>query len=212
MGSGGGGGGGGDEEQTQLQTLDQLLRSVLPDGGDHPFPRRGANSGGGAPCRRTAEGEWKNRQRRRERSRDQSRPKQRAVEGMTLEDFLSMEVVTGENPEKNSAQRRRQRAEQNVAAAAAAAAYSQSCTSPEPLVMGPGEMVERTVERRQKRMMKNRESAARSRARKQVGPPFSCSYLLRLLPLSDLQLLLVHRPTPTSWRTRFRAWKKRTRD
>lgn len=32
-----------------------------------------------------------------------------------------------------------------------------------------GGVVERTVERRQKRMIKNRESAARSRARKQVG-------------------------------------------
>lgn len=30
-------------------------------------------------------------------------------------------------------------------------------------------MIEKTVERRQKRMIKNRESAARSRARKQVG-------------------------------------------
>jgi ABA responsive element binding factor len=32
----------------------------------------------------------------------------------------------------------------------------------------PEDMVEKTVERRQKRMIKNRESAARSRARKQV--------------------------------------------
>ncbi|KAH9602291.1 hypothetical protein KSS87_012969 [Heliosperma pusillum] len=34
--------------------------------------------------------------------------------------------------------------------------------------IAPGNVVERTVERRQKRMIKNRESAARSRARKQV--------------------------------------------
>jgi len=33
---------------------------------------------------------------------------------------------------------------------------------------GPEDMIERTVERKQKRMIKNRESAARSRARKQV--------------------------------------------
>ncbi|KAL6970299.1 hypothetical protein U1Q18_029998 [Sarracenia purpurea var. burkii] len=36
-----------------------------------------------------------------------------------------------------------------------------------------GEVMEKTIERRQKRMMKNRESAARSRARKQVGAGFS---------------------------------------
>lgn len=35
--------------------------------------------------------------------------------------------------------------------------------------VAPGDIVEKTVERRQKRMIKNRESAARSRARKQVG-------------------------------------------
>jgi ABA responsive element binding factor len=33
---------------------------------------------------------------------------------------------------------------------------------------GPEDMVEKTVEKKQKRMIKNRESAARSRARKQV--------------------------------------------
>ncbi|CAA6657005.1 unnamed protein product [Spirodela intermedia] len=101
------------------------------------------------------------------KSGDQSRPKRRAMAGMTLEDFLSMEGIAGEKPEKNRSQRRLERAQEDVAAAVAVA-YSQSCTSPEPLAMDPGEMVERTVERRQKRMMKNRESAARSRARKQA--------------------------------------------
>ena len=42
----------------------------------------------------------------------------------------------------------------------------------------PGDVVERTVERRQKRMIKNRESAARSRARKQVEFGFLFSLLL----------------------------------
>lgn len=36
----------------------------------------------------------------------------------------------------------------------------------------PGEVAEKTVERKQKRMIKNRESAARSRARRQVGLSF----------------------------------------
>lgn len=42
----------------------------------------------------------------------------------------------------------------------------------------PEDMVERTVERRQKRMIKNRESAARSRARKQVSFLFVFSDML----------------------------------
>lgn len=57
--------------------------------------------------------------------------------------------------------------------------YLDMSMSPSNLIMGdtqpigrkrvaPGEMVAKTVERRQKRMIKNRESAARSRARKQA--------------------------------------------
>ncbi|RCV14619.1 hypothetical protein SETIT_2G439900v2 [Setaria italica] len=58
-------------------------------------------------------------------------------------------------------------------------------------VTGDG-VVERTVERRQKRMIKNRESAARSRARKQVCLPHAC------------------RRTPTSSRTRSPYLSRRT--
>jgi ABA responsive element binding factor len=43
-------------------------------------------------------------------------------------------------------------------------------------------VVERTVERRQKRMIKNRESAARSRARKQVGFHFHFQYNRMFVP------------------------------
>jgi len=43
-----------------------------------------------------------------------------------------------------------------------------------------GEIVEKTVERRQKRMIKNRESAARSRARKQVKNLTLCFYLVNI--------------------------------
>jgi ABA responsive element binding factor len=75
-------------------------------------------------------------------------------------------------------------------------------------------VVERTVERRQKRMIKNRESAARSRARKQVGccsNRLMDSLILRFLCALHFHPWLRHgRRTPTSWRTRSPGWRRRT--
>ncbi|CAL5071062.1 unnamed protein product [Urochloa decumbens] len=69
-------------------------------------------------------------------------------------------------------------------------------------------VVERTVERRQKRMIKNRESAARSRARKQVGARVLFSSVSTAFPF-DLRIYACRR-TPTSWRTRSPCWRRRT--
>uniref|UniRef100_A0A0E0L433 BZIP domain-containing protein n=1 Tax=Oryza punctata TaxID=4537 RepID=A0A0E0L433_ORYPU len=49
-----------------------------------------------------------------------------------------------------------------------AAPYMASHLAPQPLAVATGEIADKLVERRQKRMIKNRESAARSRARKQA--------------------------------------------
>jgi ABA responsive element binding factor len=51
-----------------------------------------------------------------------------------------------------------------------------------PAAVAEDGVVERTVERRQKRMIKNRESAARSRARKQVGFHFHFQYNRMFVP------------------------------
>lgn len=54
--------------------------------------------------------------------------------------------------------------------------------------VAPGEIVEKSVERRQKRMIKNRESAARSRARKQVCGYYSLGILLMSVDCSHMLL------------------------
>lgn len=72
-------------------------------------------------------------------------------------------------------------------AAVAAATSSDSQASVEKKRRVSNEMMEKTMERRQKRMIKNRESAARSRAKKQVcllpiiGPQFFCPFRFQKL-------------------------------
>ncbi|KAG6507794.1 hypothetical protein ZIOFF_033146 [Zingiber officinale] len=60
----------------------------------------------------------------------------------------------------------------------------------------------KTVERRQKRMIKNRESAARSRARKQARPQNYRSFNFCILIPSSVSPIFAHRLTPMNWRTR----------
>ena len=80
-------------------------------------------------------------------------------------------------------------------------------------------VVEKTVERRQKRMIKNRESAARSRARKQVRSLCLSSSLSKCSLAPGLKKIKIAsfsrirhacRPTRTSWRTRSRGWRRRS--
>lgn len=76
--------------------------------------------------------------------------------------------------------------------------------------VAPEGVAEKGVERRQKRMIKNRESAARSRARKQVlfGFIFDECICLLYIYLYFIYLLMC-RPTPMNWKTKSLASRRR---
>lgn len=87
----------------------------------------------------------------------------------------------------------------------------------------PDEIIKKTVERRQKRMIKNRESAARSRARKQVNflsPPFLISLMMSsfvsLFYAFEVFVFILCNPkdflnrlTQMNWSTKFHVWKRK---
>jgi hypothetical protein len=79
-----------------------------------------------------------------------------------------------------------------------------------------GIVVEKTVERRQKRMIKNRESAARSRARRQVILFTLCVEWCFIFEVSLFCLIQgkifvigMDRLTHKNWNLKFRVWKKK---
>ncbi|KAL8162351.1 hypothetical protein V2J09_013840 [Rumex salicifolius] len=74
--------------------------------------------------------------------------------------------------------------------------------------VAPGEIVEKTVERRQKRMIKNRESAARSRARKQA---YTQELEIKISQLEEENERLKRTKgtqTVAIWPVRIGKWKK----
>ena len=92
--------------------------------------------------------------------------------------------------------------------------------SPVPYVLNRGRRsnngLEKVIERRQRRMIKNRESAARSRARKQVSSnnltkPQTCSFYpetLEVLRCFYLPLLINCRLTPWNWKLKLKSSRK----
>ncbi|RWW33203.1 hypothetical protein GW17_00002089 [Ensete ventricosum] len=147
-----------------------------------------ADSGGGGGCegsvlapeavnRTTGDEVW--RDIRQWRRRKESREQQPALGEMTLEDFLGNNAVVGAEDPGIAFMPREQHRHcdhhhhhhqrlQHSALASDNPATSDPQTPGRKRAAG-GEVSEKTAERRQKRMIKNRESAARSRARKQVG-------------------------------------------
>ncbi|RWW90127.1 hypothetical protein BHE74_00000730 [Ensete ventricosum] len=146
-----------------------------------------ADSGGGGGCegsvlapeavnRTTGDEVW--RDIRQWRRRKESREQQPALGEMTLEDFLGNNAVVGAEDPGIAFMPREQHRHcdhhhhhhqrlQHSALASDNPATSDPQTPGRKRAAG-GEVSEKTAERRQKRMIKNRESAARSRARKQA--------------------------------------------
>ncbi|CDY27189.1 BnaA09g36130D [Brassica napus] len=171
-----------DEVQTHLgssgkalgsMNLDELLKSVCS--GSLTLPRD--------LSKKTVEEVWKDIQQDKNGggSGHERRDKQPTLGEMTLEDLLLKagvvtETVPGSNHGNGSAGM-----EQNITQVAPWVQYHQLPSMPQPQSFMPYPVadmqamvsqsslmvVEKTVERKQKRMIKNRESAARSRARKQ---------------------------------------------
>lgn len=122
----------------------------------------------------------------RQRRRKESREQQPALGEMILEDFLVNAEVGAEDsciafmPREHWLQHRH--CDHHHQQLQASALASDNPATSDPQTPGRkraagGEVSEKTTERRHKRLIKNRESAARSRARKQVGhstsPPWS---------------------------------------
>lgn len=173
--------------------LDDLLKSVDNVGAwSAPMNRQGSLTLSRDLSKKTVEEVWRDIQQLDKK--DDDNPGRNAPFGeMTLEDFLVKAGVVTEStpvqqPESNQWMQFQlpsvqQPVYQNNMMTVVDAAYpdSQMNISPSSLMgtlsdtqtpgrkrVAPGDVVEKTVERKQKRMIKNRESAARSRARRQA--------------------------------------------
>ncbi|CAN1780450.1 ABSCISIC ACID-INSENSITIVE 5-like protein 2 [Linum perenne] len=186
-----------DEVQNQLgdlgkplisMNLDELLKNVLTAEANQSvdaetegtqlvnqtsLQRQASLSIAGALSKKTVDEVWRDIQQSKTNG-EKKKDRQPTLGEMTLEDFL---VKAGVVAEASMDSRD---------AGVADVAYPENTVAvapiPPPQLMGtlsdsqmparkrgaPGEIVEKHVERRQKRMIKNRESAARSRARKQA--------------------------------------------
>ncbi|KAG6493292.1 hypothetical protein ZIOFF_048271 [Zingiber officinale] len=165
--------------------LEDLLRNVFPAGKDSCSPA--ADSGAGAMRKKTVDEAWRHIQRGKEKERQQPR-----LGEMTLEDFLCRAGVAGDETNEGCGNKivlgptehslhhcHPQKQEQTVMGrnyvcqppAPQSQAADSSPFDPQTPRRKRGrfeDVAKKKVERRQKRMIKNRESAARSRARKQA--------------------------------------------
>ncbi|XP_050210834.1 ABSCISIC ACID-INSENSITIVE 5-like protein 2 [Mercurialis annua] len=179
-----------DEVQSQLgdlgkplssMNLDELLKNVFT--AESALQRQGSNlSLTDSLSSKTVDEVWRDIQ--QTKINEQSKP---TLGEMTLEDFLVKAGVVGVDPDQLAPQTQWMQQYQHPQQAMMGVYMSQPMPHPHHMYpenqlstsMGilsdvhnpapaPVHIVEKTVERRQKRMIKNRESAARSRARKQA--------------------------------------------
>ncbi|CAN1780449.1 ABSCISIC ACID-INSENSITIVE 5-like protein 2 [Linum perenne] len=184
-----------DEVQNQLgdlgkplisMNLDELLKNVLTVN-QTSLQRQASLSIAGALSKKTVDEVWRDIQQSKTNG-EKKKDRQPTLGEMTLEDFLVKAGVVAE-ASMDSRDAGVAGIDANVAPQFSQQSqwlqYHQHAQFPHPqqnMLMGtlsdsqmparkrgaPGEIVEKHVERRQKRMIKNRESAARSRARKQA--------------------------------------------
>ncbi|CAN1780453.1 ABSCISIC ACID-INSENSITIVE 5-like protein 2 [Linum perenne] len=167
--------------------LDELLKNVLTAEANQSVDERQASlSIAGALSKKTVDEVWRDIQQSKTNG-EKKKDRQPTLGEMTLEDFLVKAGVVAEaSMDSRDAGQHVPQPLHMGGGSVMDVAYPENTVAvapiPPPQLMGtlsdsqmparkrgaPGEIVEKHVERRQKRMIKNRESAARSRARKQA--------------------------------------------
>ncbi|KAK7256911.1 hypothetical protein RIF29_30487 [Crotalaria pallida] len=121
-----------------------------------------------ALSKKTVDEVWRDIQQSKNNERKKPQERQPTLGEMTLEDFLVKAGIVAEGSSNGKNNSTIAEIDSNVALPSSMMGTVSDTQTPGRKRNTPEDIVEKSVERRQKRMIKNRESAARSRARKQA--------------------------------------------